>query len=101
MGDNRDVGIEFGDLQDDLEAESYPLAADDLLARYGDRRLEHANGSVALGELLEDAPRESYESADDVHQAVLNRVGEYAEGRLDYTDREPNARGEDFEQQSF
>lgn len=101
MGDNRDVGIEFGDLTGDLEAESYPLSAEDLLDRYGDRRLEHANGTVTLQELLEESPRDAYESADDVHQAVLNMVGEYAEGRLDYTDREPNARGEDFEQQSF
>ena len=101
MGDNRDVGVEFGDLQGDLEAERYPLAAGDLLERYGDRRLEHAGGAVTLRELLGMGSEEAYESADDVHQAVLNRVGEDAEGRLGYTDREVNARGEDFEQQSF
>ena len=101
MGDNRDVGIEFGDLQGDLEAESYPLAADELLHRYGDRRLEHAGGGVTLRELLGAGAVDSYESADDVHQAVLNMVGREAEGRLGYTDREVNARGGDFEQQSF
>lgn len=101
MGDNRDVGIDFGDLDDDLDDEDYPLSAETLLERYGDRRLEHANGTVTLRELLESGSKETYESADDVHQAALNMVGEYAEGREDYTDREPNARGEDFEQQSF
>lgn len=101
MGDNRDMGIEFGGLQTDLEALEYPIRTDDLLDRYGDHRLEHANGSVSLRELLEDGSEESYGSPDDVHQAVLNMVGDYAEGRKDYTDREPNARGEDFEQQSF
>lgn len=100
MGENRDVGIEFGGLDDDLEAEDYPLPAETLLERYGDRRLEHANGSVTLRELLDSGSKETYESADGVHQAVLN-IGEYAEGREDYTDRERNARGEDFEQQSF
>ena len=101
MSDNRDVGVTFGDLQDDLEAEEYPLSADELLDRYGDREVQHASGSVTLRELLDGNSEERYESADEVHQAVLNMVGEGAEGRKDYTDREPNARGEDFEQQSF
>lgn len=101
MGDNRDVGIGFGDLQEDIEAEGYPIPAEELLSRFGDRRLEHANGSVTLRELLAEGSKGTYESADDVHQAVLNMVGDYAEGRKGYTDREPNARSEDFEQQSF
>lgn len=101
MGDNRDMGIGFGELQDDLADETYPMSSEELLDRYGDRRLEHANGSVALRELLTGASQETFESADEVHQAVLNMVGDYAEGRKDYTDREVNARGEDFEQQSF
>lgn len=95
------MGIEFGDLQDDLESIEYPTSTDDLLERYGDRRLEHANGSVTLRDLLGEGPEETYGSADEVHQAVLNMAGDYAEGRKDYTDREPNATGEDFEQQSF
>ena len=101
MGDNRDMGIAFGGLQEDLEAETYPLSTGELLERHGDHRLEHANGSVSLQELLADGSEDTYESAGDVHQAVLTMVGDYAEGRKGYTDREPNARGEDFEQQSF
>lgn len=101
MGDNRDMGIGFGDLHEDLETIEYPISAGELLERHGDHRLEHANGSVSLRELLEDGSEEAYESPADVHQAVLNMVGDYAEGRKDYTDREPNATGEDFEQQSF
>lgn len=101
MSDNRDVGIEFGDLQDDLETEEYPISAEELLDRYGDRRVEHANGSASVRELLEAASKETYESPEDVHQVVLTMVGDEAGGRKDYTDRESNARGEDFEQQSF
>ena len=101
MGDNRDVGIEFGDLQGDLESERYPMSDGDLLDRYGDRRLEHAGGAVTLRELLGAGSEDTYASADEVHQAVLNMVGDGAEGRKGYTDREVNARGEDFEQQSF
>lgn len=101
MSDNRDVGVTFGDLQDDLEGEEYPISADELLERYGGREVRHAGGSATLRELLSGASEETYESPDAVHQAVLNMVGEGAEGRKDYTDRETNARGEDFEQQSF
>jgi hypothetical protein len=101
MSDNRDVGVTFGDLQDDLESGAYPLSAETLLDRYGDREVEHTGGAATLRELLDGSSEESYESADEVHQAVLNMVGEEAEGRQGYTDREPNARGEDFEQQSF
>ena len=101
MSDNRDVGVTFGDLQDDLEAEEYPISAAALLERYGDREVEHAGGSASLRELLSGAEERTFESPDDVHQAVLNVVGEGAEGRTDYSDRGPDAPGEDFEQQSF
>lgn len=101
MSDNRDVGLEFGDLQDDLEAADYPLSNDELLEQYGDREVRHANGTESLRSLLGALEDNTYDSADDVHQAVLNMVGEGAEGRQDYTDREPNARGEDYEPQSF
>lgn len=101
MGHNRDMGIEFGDLQDDLEAGEYPLTAEELLERYGERRVEHANGSVTLRELLGESTEAGYGSADEVRQAVLNMVGDGAEGRKAYTDREQNATGLGYEQQSF
>lgn len=101
MGHNRDMGIEFGDLHDDLEAAAYPLTAEELLARYGEQRVEHANGSVSLRELLGESSEGVYGSADEVRQAVLNMVGDGAEGRKAYTDREQNATGWGYEQESF
>lgn len=87
MSDNRDRGIEFGDLTDDLESESYPLTKEELLERYGDRRLEHASGSVTLEELLTEEGDREYENADDVHEVILNMVGGEAVGREGYSDR--------------
>jgi len=86
MSDDRELGVDFGDLEDDLEGEEYPLHTDDVLEKYGDRRIEHANGSESLAHILGPLDQ-TYESADAVKQSVFNMIGEEAEGRLDYSDR--------------
>lgn len=86
MSDNRDRGIEFGDLADDLEAASYPLTEAELLERFGDRELEHAKGTVALREVL-TGDDETYQDAEQVQTRILNMVGEAAVGREGYSDR--------------
>jgi hypothetical protein len=87
MGDNRDRGIEFGDLTDDLEAESYPLSKAELVDRYGDRELEHSSGAVTLEELLVEEGDREFENADEIHETILNMVGAEAVGRQRYSDR--------------
>jgi hypothetical protein len=87
MSDNRDRGIEFGDLTDDLESETYPITKEELLERYGNRELKHASGSVTLQELLVDEGDREFENADAIHEVVLNMVGEEAVGRQGYSDR--------------
>lgn len=86
MSDDRELGVDFGDLEADLAEEEYPLDTDDVLEKYGDRRIEHANGSESLADIL--GPLEqTYESADAVKQSVFNMIGEEAEGRVAYSDR--------------
>lgn len=87
MSDNREQGVAFGDLRDDLETESYPLSKGTLLDRYGDRTVEHSNGTSSLSSLLEPLGVETFESPEAVSQGVLNMIGEGAEGRTDYSDR--------------
>ena len=99
MNDDRDDRIEFGDLGEDFEAETYPLSAEELLDRYGDRRLEHADGSWSLRELLDEGPERTFGSADDVRRSVRSDIDD-ADGGEDDTDRVTSARGDDFEQQS-
>ena len=103
MTDTRDRGLEFGDLADDLEAESYPLSRAELLERYGDREIEHAGGSATLREILpeEDAAQEDYENADEVHEVVLNMVGEHAVGRGGYSDRGVGNAEREGDEESF
>lgn len=87
MSDNRDMGIEFGDLTTDLEAAEYPMSKEEVVAEFGDRELEHASGTTTVREVLEPLGREEFDGADAVHQAILNMVGREAEGRQRYSDR--------------
>ena len=87
MSENRDMGIEFGDLSEDLEREEYPLSKDELLEKYGDRELEYANGSTTVEEVIGPLGRDEFDGQDAVHQAILTMVGDEAEGRVEYSDR--------------
>jgi hypothetical protein len=87
MSDERESGLDFGDLQDDLEGESYPLSNDELVDRYGDRAIGTESGEQTLREILAPVQGDTYEDADEVRQTVFTMVGEGAEGRDEYTDR--------------
>lgn len=101
--DTREHGIEFGDLPDDLEGESYPLSHETLLERYGDRELGVADDQVALAEVLLPESEQEYEDVESVRQAILNMVGDEAVGREGYSDRGGNTEETDdsSENQSF
>jgi hypothetical protein len=99
MTDDRDVGLDFGDLREDLAAESFPLSKDDLLEEYGDRDIGTESGSTTLREILEPVGEETFEDVDAVRQTVLTMVDESAEGRPHYSDRGPSQ--DESEQQSF
>lgn len=83
--DEREQGVEFGDLADDLEAHDYPASAEELREEYGDRRLGLPDGETTFGEAL-FVDRE-FEDADDVRVAVLNGVESDAVGQEGYSDR--------------
>lgn len=87
MSDNRDMGLEFGDLEDDLASEDYPISKEELLEKYGDREVEHSGGESTVEEMIGPLGREEFEGQDEVHQSILNMVGNDAEGRKRYSDR--------------
>jgi hypothetical protein len=95
-GDDREMGLELGDLRDELQNEEYPIDADELTERYGDHEIGLPDGEERLREVLATGGDETFESADEVEQAILNRVGGEAVGRQGYTDRGSGAvEGED------
>ncbi|NEU58871.1 hypothetical protein [Halorussus sp. MSC15.2] len=97
--DDRTLGLDFSNIEDDLENEEYPISADELLERYGDREIGMSDGSESFREVLVTGGDEEFESADEVRQTVLNRVGSEAVGRKGYTDRGAgSAEGEDSDE---
>ena len=85
--DDRQMGLELGDLKDDLEDEEYPIDADELMEKYGDHQIGLSDGEESLQEVMATGGDEEFQSADEVEQAILNRVGGEAVGRQGYTDR--------------
>ena len=87
MSDDRDMGIDFHGLGEELENEEYPLTKEELLSKYGEWELDHAGGTDTVEELLAPLGHEEFDGQDAVHQAILNMVGSEAEGRPRYSDR--------------
>jgi hypothetical protein len=86
---SRELGVEFGELDDELETHEYPTTADALVDEYGDHELELPNGEESFGEVLgpyTDADQQ-FTDAGEVRQAVLNMVGDGAVGEAGYSDR--------------
>jgi len=88
--DSRELGVEFGDLAEDLEAHEYPTTVDELVDQYGDRELELPGGDERFEEVLEpytQEPEQQFTDPGEVRQAVLNMVGSDAVGQPRYSDR--------------
>jgi len=98
-GDSREMGVDFGQLDDELEEKSYPVTTEELLDDHGDAELEYEGGSATLSELLEPMGDQEFDSKNDVQQAALNMVGDDAIGRKNYSDRTPPATGEDKQEE--
>lgn len=102
--DSRESGVDFGGLDDELASETYPIERETLLSKYGDAEIETNRGSQTLQSILGGQEMETdsheYESADAVHQAVLNMIGSEAIGREEYSDRGGSSRDQGDEEES-
>ncbi|WP_253737719.1 DUF5789 family protein [Halohasta salina] len=88
--DSRELGVDFGDLGEELETHEYPTSVDTLVEAYGDHELELPSGEESFEEVLgpyTDEPDQQFTDAGEVRQAVLNMVGEGAVGEAGYSDR--------------
>lgn len=100
--DSRTLGVEFGDLADDLEAHEYPTTVDTLVEEFGNHELELPSGEESFSEVLDpytDEPDQQFNDAGEVRQAVLNMVGSEAVGEAGYSDR--GVESEDADTRSF
>lgn len=106
---SREYGIEFGALAEQLAAHEYPTTTGRILDAYGDATIELPNGSRTLEEVFSASVQNpddsdemayrsiSYESADEVRQAIYNLIDSNAVGRERYSDRDSPAIGEERE----
>lgn len=92
---NREQGVELGNLGTNLDDHEYPASQDELLEAYGDEELDMEGETITFRELLEPFNEDEYESAFEVEQAIMTMVGDEAIGRKNYSDRTPPAPGED------
>lgn len=83
---HREVGVEFGELAARLDDHEYPATAQELSEAYGDYELRYSGGSETFSATF-GSLTDTFESADEVRQSVLNGVGQNAIGRKAYTDR--------------
>lgn len=83
---HREVGVEFGELAARLDDHEYPATAQELSEAYGDYELRYSDGSETFSATF-GSLTDTFESADEVRQSVLNGVGQSAVGRKAYTDR--------------
>lgn len=98
---NREQGVEFGSLAEDLKAEAYPLNKKELLAEYGPHEIDMEDGTHTLQNILGPMGEVTYESSEDIVQDVIGNVGQDAIGRKNYTDRGGTSSGGEREEESF
>jgi hypothetical protein len=99
--ENREQGVDFGPLADELESQEYPTSKAELLEKLGDREIDLESGSQTLQDALGPLGETTFESADDVTQSVLNMVDSEAVGRENYTDRGGEASIQDQSEESM
>lgn len=86
--DERIQGVDVEELNDVLEAISYPITVDEFVAEYGDQEIERTNADpISIEELFGDIGEDTYESPDEIRQMVLNLMPRESVGRPQYSDR--------------
>lgn len=98
---DRTLGVEFGDLGNDFESESYPVEKGEIVSEYGDRTLGLEEENTTVRDVLEPQGEVTYESALDVKRGILNMVGNDALSRERYSDRSGEAQGVDADEHSI
>lgn len=92
--DTRTRGVELGPLVDDLESESYPMDASEVVDVYGDREVDLQAGDATVRDLLEPQGEQTFDSPEAVTESILTMVGSEALDREGYTDRGVGTEGE-------
>jgi hypothetical protein len=92
----------MADVDDKIDAHSYPATTEELVEAYGEQELELADGTETFGEVVERLGEQTFEDAEEVRLTAYSAVSEGAVGRQNYSDRDAPGLGESgHEQVSF
>ncbi|WP_178915804.1 DUF2795 domain-containing protein [Natronomonas gomsonensis] len=92
----------LANVDDRIDAHTYPATATELIEEYGELELEVPNGEETFGEALGRLGETTFEDADDARLAAYSAVSKNAIGRENYSDRDAPSIGENGpEQVSF
>lgn len=85
----RSHGVEFGEFGERVEELEYPVAAPELVTRYGTMEIGVLGETQTVASVLEDhaACNARYDSPRDVREAICCLVPASAVGRRGYSDR--------------
>ncbi|WP_092891146.1 DUF5789 family protein [Halopelagius inordinatus] len=81
-------------IEDAVSGYEFPATSAEIIDAFGDERIELANGSETVGDVLGRMGAEVYDGPRDVHDAVLCGLGHEAVGRRYYSDRDAPSPGE-------
>jgi molybdopterin converting factor small subunit len=92
----------MANVDEQLDAHSYPTTTAELVEAYGEQELELADGSETFGEVVGRLGEQTFEDAEEVRLTAYSAVSEGAVGRQNYSDRDAPGIGESgHEQVSF
>ena len=84
----QEMGVEFGSIEGVFEDLSYPITADELVERYGDREVQRTSADpISIRELFSGIGDQTFESDEELRQGMLNVMPAESVGRQRYSDR--------------
>jgi len=85
----------LANVDEKIDAHSFPATSDELISEYGDLKLELPNGDETFGDALGRLGETTFEDAEDARLATYSAVSSDAIGRANYSDRDAPSIGED------
>lgn len=92
MGDDEDPdhveGVDFTDINPVLDEISFPITADELIDKHGDREVDRTNADpISLKELFDYMGEDTFDSEEQLRQMIIGQMPADSEGRTNYSDR--------------
>ncbi|WP_254823246.1 DUF5789 family protein [Haloglomus halophilum] len=92
----------MNDVDEKIDAHSYPATTEELVEAYGELELELADGTETFGDAIQRLGEQTFEDAEEVRLTAYSALSESAVGRVGYSDRDAPGLGENgHEQVSF